>query len=1411
MGHHELAGTRAESSTERLTHSQTQIWIGQQLSPESPLYNMAFAWVLEAELDPERMLRAWQKVADRSDALRTVIVTDGGAGAEALVRIRDRGPAMQVLESSWDDDGEESFLRWCRDRCARPFPLGERWVDSVLVPLGKGRTGWYLNLHHLVTDAWSTALLFRQVAAEHQALGGSETVAPEPLKPYYPTAAALAGKAAGREAAARHWEIRRESGDSFPAFYGRRARPESTASKRYTLTLDRETSGRLLQLCGADGFASLSAEMSRFALFSTLLLAWLHRVGGGHRLRFDAPVAGRPSADAKRALGLFIEMFPFAVDLEPGETFRSLGAKCLEEAQLFLCHALPGTSMPSGGSGGRVVLNFVPVSFGDFGEIPARVEWVHPGHGDRAHALRLQVHDFGDTGETTLHFDWNREVLSDRLCHRSLEHFEALLQAMLTDPDQPLAGVDVRTAEERQSLAALNDTARSPLPEQTVVERFLARVEAEGEQTALAQGSREVSFAELGRQVETLAATLRREGVEIGDRVAVLSRRSVEAVVGILATLRVGAAYVPIDPAYPPGRIALIFSSCGARVLLLGDRPGEVLPPLGDGARAVSVAEVLRAGEVERLDLPMPALGDLAYVLYTSGSTGRPKGVLIEHGGLAEYLEWAERQYVRGERLAFALFTSLSFDLTVTSLFLPLLTGGRLEIYPEPEGPVDSALVDVARSDVVDFVKLTPSHLSLLLQMDLEGSRIRRMVVGGEDFKTALATAIQERIGPELEITNEYGPTEAVVGCVAHRFDPANDAHRVRVPIGRPADHVTMAILEGGMVVPEGVAGELWVSRPGLARGYLGLEELTAERFLPDPQQPARRWYRTGDRVRQIDPDTLEYLGRVDRQLKISGFRVEPAEIEAALLAQPEIESCVVVARRRPEVEPARPVAEQPCCVRCGLPSDHPRAVFDADGVCSVCRSYEKVRDHAQGYFRSMEDLRAIFRETRRAREAAGRAASYDCLMLYSGGKDSTYALCQLVEMGLSVYAFTLDNGFISEDAKRNIRRVAEQLGVEVELATTPAMNAIFRDSLERFDNVCQGCFKTIYTLSTRRARELGIPIVVTGLSRGQMFETRLTEEMFREGHRSPEEVDAAVLAARKVYHRLDDEVSRSLDVEIFRDDRIFEEVRFVDFYRYCDVDLAEVYAYLLEKVPWVRPEDTGRSTNCLINDLGIYLHKKRRGYHNYALPYSWDVRMGHKTRSEALAELDDEIDLHQVRRILAEIGGDPDEVGAAGGPPRLAAFYVASEDLPGEDLRQRLAEILPAQMIPSHLQRIDEIPLTAHGKVDEAALPEIAVRTGVSESVYRPPEGPVAERIAELWSEQLGIETIGTGDSFFELGGTSLGAMEVMLGLCREFDLDLPLETLFSHPTLGRLARVAEDRILADVAAMDAEDPEAG
>ncbi|MDH4144862.1 MAG: AMP-binding protein, partial [Acidimicrobiia bacterium] len=740
-------------------------------------------------------------------------------------------------------------------------------------------------------------------------------------------------------------------------------------------------------------------------------------------------------------------------------------------------------------------------------------------------------------------------------------------------------------------------------------------------------------------------------------------------------------------------------------------------------------------------------------------------------------------------------------DLTLTSLFLPLLAGGTVVVH---RGEGAEALGSVAADPRTTLLKATPSHLELWLRLraGAPAGALRTLVVGGEAFTRTLAMRLHEAV-PGAAIYNEYGPTEAVVGCMIHRFDPERD-RRPEVPIGVPAPGVRLYLLDGaGHPVPSGVAGELYIARPGLATGYLNRPELSAERFVRLDELGEPLTYRSGDLARMADATTMEFLGRADDQVKVRGIRLEPAEVEAALLTHPRIaQAAVRLWSPRPAARHGEGRAhgdDGARCPRCGLGPDVASVRYEpGDEACSVCRRYDEVRDQAQSYFGTVADLHAA-----RDRARTRRRGDHDVLCLYSGGKDSTYALYRLVELGFDVCAFTLDNGYISEGAKDNIRRVVADLGVEHVFATTAAMDEIFRDSLERFSNVCNGCYKTIYTLGVNEAHRRGIPMIVTGLSRGQFFETRLVPGQFARGRFDPAAIDAAVAEARKVYHRTDDAVARLLDVSLFADDAIFDEIEFVDFYRYEDVELAELYAYLGRRAPWIRPADTGRSTNCLINAAGIAVHKLERGFHNYALPYSWDVRLGHKTRAEALEELDDPPEDAEVRRLLAQVGYEP--------RPRqlLTAWYATAADGPGVDLdpdelRHHLAAQLPAHAVPAAFVRVDSLALAASGKLDVDALPAPTRRHREASAGYLPPAGPVEETIAVLWADVLDLDRVGAEDDFFELGGTSLDALEMVVALSETYEVRVPDDRPFLLRTVRELAREVEALVIAAVDALD-------
>ncbi|HUF64319.1 MAG TPA: amino acid adenylation domain-containing protein [Verrucomicrobiales bacterium] len=1399
----ESASSVESPAGQALTPAQLRIWLGESSWGQGPLYHMAMAFTLEGPVDPGRFRRAFAAVVNRSDVLRTVLRERSGKPLLEQRRNVD-AECVELQDFSACENPWASFSRWAEQRIGRRFEPGNLLFDSVLAQLDGGRWVWYLNQHHLIADARSVELVYRHTGETYAAPADSTIAISSSFPSYYVVYAGLVSQSQGdAEAAEAYWHEAASS--RFPplSLYGKALGTETGKSRRRDLPLDPDLSMRVRTLSGEPGFRSLSPELSAFAVLGGLTAAWLSRVSGQDAFCLEIPLQNRPAA-ARETMGLFMETYPIRMRVTGDETLRELASRFLEETLLVLRQAIPGAGHVNRPSEANVVLNYTPAVYGPFAGIPAKVTWLHPGYVDPKHVLRIQAHDLEGSGQYKIQFDAAEELFSAEDQARAMAHFKNLTRALLMNPDRPAGSVDILTGEERTRIlegfhqdAGGNPNNLPPL----AGERFAQWAARDPGRAAVRDGDRVWTYGELEMAVERESTRLAALGIGREVVVGVCLPRSVELVVTILAILRAGAAFLPLDPAHPAARRRAILKGSGAAGLIALD-PADGVP---EDLPVWKPGDMSDASPVDGTSRPGPAPAGLAYVIYTSGSTGQPKGVEVEHAGLARYLDWAERVYLRGETLVFPLFTSPAFDLTITSLFLPLASGGALAIYRQTEGPVDTALVDVIRDNAVDVIKLTPAHLALLRQLDMPGNRIRRFIVGGEDLRASLAAATAQRFSGEVEIYNEYGPTEAVVGCMIHRFNPAQDKEG-SVPVGRPADGVRIYVLNRqGQLCPEGTPGELCIGGNRLARGYRRLPAETTARFVDDRFGPGGRVYRSGDLARFARPEVLECLGRIDRQVKVRGFRVEPGEIETALEEHPEVTACVVAPASWSESRPEE--TELRRCLRCGLDSTYPGFRLNTQEICELCASYETIRDRARDYFRDLEDLRAYF--DKRREEKSARA---DCLMLLSGGKDSTYALCRLADMGLKVHAFTLDNGYISEQAMANIRRVAEALGVEHEFGSTPHMREIFQDSLTRFSNVCNGCFKTIYTLAVHCARSRGIRVVVTGLSRGQFFETRLSPHLFESESFRPEEVDRAVLEARKVYHRLDDAVSRRLDVACFQDDRLFAEIEFVDFYRYCDVGLEEMMDYLDRRVPWIRPSDTGRSTNCLINDVGIYVHRRERGFHNYALPYSWDVRMGHKTREAALDELSDAIDPARVRKILDEIGYDSDRLPAEE-RVELAAYYVSDREIPDRELREILEARLPLGMIPASFVRVERIPLTEHGKVNYRALPRPfpgwAGESIGSGGEAEPPAGPVEERIQAIWSAVLRRPVTSRRARFFEMGGTSLAAMEVIFRICREFSVELPLQTVFQHPTIGALAEQVEQAVLSEVEALTEEQAE--
>lgn len=446
-----------------------------------------------------------------------------------------------------------------------------------------------------------------------------------------------------------------------------------------------------------------------------------------------------------------------------------------------------------------------------------------------------------------------------------------------------------------------------PLPDTgsiDLVHLFENQVATTPKNIALIDKEEKLTYLALKEKADALAATLLAEGLKPEEKVVVLMDNSSQLVIGILATLKAGGAFVPIDTLYPRIRKQFILEDCKANfILTTNDYEAEALK-LTSSTATCQVVNLDHPSSFQRSQMKPAATiapNHLAYIIYTSGTTGHPKGVMIEHRNIVNYICWAISTYFDEQPCGMPLFTSVAFDLTITSILAPLLSGNQIVIYNK--GTVEENLRKIFLDERIGVIKLTPSHLRLLNAMDLSSrattQNLRSLIVGGEVLSASMAAAIQDTYGADLAIYNEYGPTEATVGCIVHQFKKEEDQKRRSVPIGNPITGTEIYILGLNLQpLPPGIPGEIYISGVGVARAYIGRGTLNTKRFLSDPFKEGQRMYKTGDLARWLNDGTIEYLGRLDQQVKINGHRIELQEIENTLLASDQVSEVVAIPHR---------------------------------------------------------------------------------------------------------------------------------------------------------------------------------------------------------------------------------------------------------------------------------------------------------------------------------------------------------------------------------------------------------------------------------------------------------------------------------------------------------------------------------
>jgi amino acid adenylation domain-containing protein len=883
-----------------LSYAQQRLWFIDQMEHESSVYNVPQAYRLKGSLDINALQAAIDALVRRHEALRTTFAMVNDETAQVVA------PAVSIkldlldLTDVAEEKREKEALRLASEESERPFDLTTGpLLRVVLYRLSERQHVLLVLMHHIITDEWSMAIFVRELAALYAAFLEGK---PSPL-------AELALQYADYAVWQRDW-LQGERLEKQLAYWKRqlegltvlelptdRQRPamQTYRGEQVGLNVSRELTNRLKAL----------SRKESVTLFMTLLGAFqvlLHRYSGQEDIAVGTPIANRNRLEIEGIIGFFVNTLVLRSNLRGDPSFRellgrvreaALGAhahqdlpfeKLVEELKperdlsktplfqvMFALHNVPSPTLELSG------LEIEPL---EVKSLTAKFD------------LLLSMAEEG--GELRGELKYNADLFNPDTILRMTGHLKSLLEGITANPEARLSELPLLTAEERRQLLVEWNETRAEYPHDKCIHQlFEEQVERTPDAVALIFENQQLTYRELNTRANQLAHHLRKLGVSPEALVGLFVDRSLNMVVGLLGILKAGGAYVPLDPGYPQERLAFMLEDAHVAVLLTQAHLRAALPANAPHTVCLDTDWEMIADEAETNPPTMVAGGNLAYVIYTSGSTGKPKGVQVLHRAVFNFLSSIRHEFGLDARDGLMAVTTLSFDVASMELFLPLCLGARVILAGRDVARDGRQLGEKLEETGATVLHLTPVTWRMLVESGWQGAGELKMLCGGEALTRSLAN---ELLGRSDWLWNLYGPTETTIWSTMYRVDGEGEV----VPIGRPIANTRVYILDAHLQpTPIGVPGELHVGGPGLARGYLNRPDLTADKFIPDPYggEPGARLYKTGDLARYLPDGNIEFLGRMDDQVKLRGFRIELGEIEAVLRQHPGVQECVVIAR----------------------------------------------------------------------------------------------------------------------------------------------------------------------------------------------------------------------------------------------------------------------------------------------------------------------------------------------------------------------------------------------------------------------------------------------------------------------------------------------------------------------------------
>ncbi|MFE4637579.1 amino acid adenylation domain-containing protein [Streptomyces sp. NPDC056773] len=881
--------------------AQQRVWLTDRLGLAREAFHMPVRVSFD-RIDTAALVRAVDAVTRRHPALSARLVErDGQVWQEPAAQ----RPELVQLAAPADEADLEKRLE---EEAARPFALGTGPLSRfTLHRRADGSAELLVTAHHSVFDGNSKDVLLRDLAAAYGSASPLPVTA-APGVPTAPTASAAPTPDPSTVRRAAEWYGPRWGAATDPVLPGAPRTPTvAGAGEAVEWRLDEAEAGALAAAAARGGTTVFE-----------FLLAALHgllRRYGGEAVPVSVPFSTR-TPELGEEIGLFVNELPVhAPAADASQTFTGFAAAV--RAELRAGYPYRGVPFGTAVTGLSPRVGLTPVSLGyrrrgpdpDFTGTGARIAWAVPNRTAR-NTLHLQVVEAPGTdgapgGALDFSLQYDPAVLAPETARRIAGHYSTLLAGAVAAPGARLVDLPLLDTAELRAVTTSPNATEQPYPaDRTVLDLVRAQAAATPGAIAVSASGRELSYRELLGRAEQLASALRAGGVQPGDLVALHLDRTADLPAALLAVLAAGAAYLPLDPGYPAERLALVLRDSGAVLVLADHEPAPVVAAAAPAVLRVpapSAPDEAAVGPGAAAEATAPGPDDVAYVLYTSGSTGRPKGVEVGHRALVNLLTSFADRLGSGPRHAWLGLTSLSFDISALELYLPLITGGRLVLAPDGLAVDGAGLLTLINAEGVTHVQATPSGWRVMLAAGTGADALTAVtgLAGGEALPLPLARELRSRTA---RLFNVYGPTETTIWSTCAEL-PA-DPQQVR--IGRPiANTRTYVVDEQLNPAPLGIPGELLIGGDGVAHGYLGRPELTAERFVQSPfGPPGARLYRTGDRAVWTPEGELDFLGRIDDQVKIRGHRIELGEIESALLEHPALAQAAVAVRTEEDGEP---------------------------------------------------------------------------------------------------------------------------------------------------------------------------------------------------------------------------------------------------------------------------------------------------------------------------------------------------------------------------------------------------------------------------------------------------------------------------------------------------------------------------